>query len=221
MAAQRPTNDFAFANDETDITLGQKRLQTLAAETPVPPSAPATIPVAPAAMGTPAGKADARPQREPRRYGVARAIFNALLIVGVGNLLMLSLAVPTGNWAIYERGWPMQVFLGALGLCFIMYATGTLWLLPFTAPALTVAVMLTYSAFFDNWTHWEVSWIILVWVAIGSVVLPIWLGKKKALARGLGRLFAVVLGLISIVAIMAVLLWITPQYYVAFINMLF
>jgi serine/threonine protein kinase len=221
MAAQHPANDFAFANDETDITLGQQRLQTLAAETPVPQAAPATIPVAPAVMRTPAGTADARPRREPRRYGVGRAIFNALLLVGLGNLLMLSLAVPTDNWAIYERGWPMQVLLGTLGLCFIMYAIGTLWLLPFTAPALTIAMMLTYSAFFDNWTHWEVSWIILVWVVIGSVVLPIWLAKKKTLARGLGRLFAVVLGLISIGAIMAVILWITPQYYVAFINMLF
>ena len=213
MAKQRSTGDLAFANDETDITLGQERLQSLAAETP----APVTMPVAPATEKT----AETPASRAPRSYGVGRAIFNALLLVGIGNLLMLSLAVPTDNWAIYERGWPMEVFLGALGLCFIMYATGSLWLLLFTAPALTVAVMLTYSTFFDNWDHWQVSWIILAWVSIGSFVLPTWLAKKKILARGLGRIFAVILGLIAIGAIVAVTLWITPQYYAAFIVMLF
>lgn len=225
MAAQRPTNALAFTNDETDITLGQKRLQASipapAAETPIPSAAPATMPVVPAVVRTPAGKASARPRREPRRYGVGRAIFNALLLVGLGNLVMLSLAVPTDNWAIYERGWPLQVFLGALGLCFIMYATGSLWILLFTAPALTVAMMLAYSAFFNNWDHWQVSWIILVWVGVGSLVLPIWLAKRKALARGLGRIFAVALGLISIGAILAVILWFTPQYYAALINAIF
>jgi len=213
MAKQRSTGDLAFANDETDITLGQERLQSLAAETP----APVTMPVAPATEKT----AETPASRAPRSYGVGRAIFNALLLVVLGNLLMLSLAVPTDNWAIYERGWPMEVFLGALGLCFIMYATGSLWLLLFTAPALTVAVMLTYSTFFDNWDHWQVSWIILAWVSIGSFVLPTWLAKKKILARGLGRIFAVILGLIAIGAIVAVTLWITPQYYAAFIVMLF
>ncbi len=221
MAAQRSTGALAFADDETDITLGQKRLQTLAAETPVPPAAPATMPVAPAVVSTPACTADARPRREPRRYGVGRAILNAILLVGLGNLLMLSIAVPTGNWAFYERGWPVQVFLGTLGLCFIMYATGALWLLLFTAPALTVAAMLAYSAFSNNWTHWQVSWIILAWVAIASIVLPSWLAGKKTLARGLGRIFAVILGLISIMAILAVVLWLTPQYFTALINAIF
>jgi len=217
MAAQRPTGDLAFANDETDITLGQKRLQALAAETPVPSAAPATMPVVPAAMKV----AESSPPRARRHYGVGRAILNAILLVGLGNLAMLSLAVPTGNWAIYERGWPMQVFLGALGLCFIMYATGSLWMLPFIGPALTVAVMLAYSAFANNWEHWQVSWVILVWVVVGSAVLPIWLAKKKTLARGLGRIFAVALGLIAIVLILAVFLWITPQYFTALVNAIF
>ena len=48
MAAQRPTGDLAFADDETDITLGQQRLQALAPDTPVRAAAPATVRVAPA-----------------------------------------------------------------------------------------------------------------------------------------------------------------------------
>ncbi len=217
MAAQRPAGDLAFADDETDITLGQKRLQTLAAETPVPSAAPVTMPVVPAVVKA----AESSAHRAPRRYGVGRAILNALLLVGLGNLLMLSLAVPTGNWAFYERGWPIQVFLGTLGLCFIMYATGTLWLLLFTAPALTVATLLAYSAFSNNWDHWQISWIVLVWVGVGSLVLPIWLAKRKTLARGLGRIFAVILGLLSIVAILGVFAWLMPQYFTAFINAIF
>jgi len=217
MAAQRPADELAFANDETDITLGQKRLQTLAAETPIPAAAPVTVPVVPAAVKA----AESPERRAPRRYDVGRAIFNALLIVWLGNLVMLSLAVPTGNWAIYERGWPMQVFLGTLGLCFIMYAIGSLWLLLFTAPALTVAVMLAYSAFANNWAHWRVSWIVLVWVVVASCVLPVWLAKKQTLACWLGRILAVILGLISIAAILALFLWLTPQYFTALINVIF
>jgi serine/threonine protein kinase len=227
MAAQLPTG-VTFADDETDITLGQQRLQALAPDAPAPTAAPATMRVPPPAepaaavhVTTAAGKATAPSRREPRRYGVGRAIFNALLLVGIGNLAMLSLAVPTDNWVIYEHGWPMQVFLGALGLCFIMYATGSLWLLLFTAPALTVATMLAYSAFFDSWEHWQVSWIILAWVGIGSFALPAWLARKTGLARGLGRILAVLLGLIALAAILAVVVLVTPQYYVAFINMLF
>ncbi len=159
--------------------------------------------------------------RAPRRYGVGRAVLNAILLVVFGNLLMLSVAVPTQNWLIYELGWPVQVFLAALGLCFIMYATGSLWMLPFIGPALTVAVLLTYSALANNWTHWRISWIILVWVVVTSFALPIWIAKKKTLARGLGRIFAVVLGLITIVLILAVFLWITPQYFTALINAIF
>ncbi len=217
IAAQRQTGALAFADDETDITLGQKRLQALAAETPIPSAAPMTMPVVPTAVKA----AESLAPRAPRRYGVGRAILNAILLIVFGNLVMLSVAVPTGNWAFYERGWPMQVFLGTLGLCFIMYATGSLWVLLFTAPALTVAVMLTYSALANNWTHWQTSWIILVWVVVGSVVLPFWLAKKKTLARGLGRIFAVALGLIAIVLILAVFLWITPQYFTALINAIF
>ena len=219
MAAQRPTGDLAFADDETDITLGQKRIQALAAEkTPAAPVAPVTMPVAsPAAEKT----AETPASRTPRPYGVGRAIFNALLLVVLGNLVMLTVAVPTDNWAIYERGWPIQVFLGTLGLCFIMYATGSLWVLPFAGPALTVAVLLTYGEFFASWDHWRVTWIILVWVAIGSLVLPAWLSRNKTLARGLGRIFAVILGLISIVLILAIALWITPQYFTALINAIF
>lgn len=217
MAAQRQTGALAFADDETDITLGQKRLQALAAETPIPSAAPMTMPVVPTAVKA----AESLAPRAPRRYGVGRAILNAILLIVFGNLVMLSVAVPTGNWAFYERGWPMQVFLGTLGLCFIMYATGSLWVLLFTAPALTVAVMLTYSALANNWTHWQTSWIILVWVVVGSVVLPFWLAKKKTLARGLGRIFAVALGLIAIVLILAVFLWITLQYFTALINAIF
>lgn len=217
MAAQRPTGDLAFADDETDITLGQKRLQALAAETPVPSAAPVTMPVVPAAVQATESPAP----RAPRRYGVGRAILNAVLLVVFGNLVMLTVAVPTNNWAIYQQGWPIQVFLGVLGLCFIMYATGSLWLLLFTAPALAAAAMIAYSAFSHNWNHWQISWIILVWVVIGSLVLPIWLAKRKTLTRGLGRIFAVALGLISIVLILAIALWITPQYFTALLNAIF
>lgn len=115
----------------------------------------------------------------------------------------------------------MEVFLGTLGLCFIMYATGSLWMLPFTAPALTAAVLVTYSVLFNSWEHWRVSWIILVWIGIGSVALPFWLSRWKTLSRGIGRIFAVIMGLISIVLMLAVIVWVLPVYFGALIGLLF
>ncbi len=218
MAELRPTSDLKFANDETDITLGQQRLKQ---------AAPATMQATPAPTAPQAGVTPvvspppAKPARAPRQYGAGRAIFNALLLVFLGNMLMLTAAVPTGNWAIYEQGWPIEIFLATLGLCFIMYATGSLWLLPFTGPALGVAVLLTYSALWAGWEHWQVSWIFLVWVAVGSLVLPIWLARRKLLARGISRILAAILGLIAIVLMAALALWLVPEYYTTIINMLF
>lgn len=211
MAQQQSTGDLAFADDETDITLGQRRIQQAAATTTSPP-----VEATPVVSPLPA-----KPARGPRRYGVGRAIFNAILLVFLGNMLMITAALPTGNWAIFEQGWPMEVFLGTLGLCFIMYATGGLWLLIPTAPALATGVLVTYSALWGGWEHWRVSWIFLAWTTIGSIALPLWLARRKTLARGISRIMAVILGLISIVSMAALALWIAPQYYTAFINMLF
>ncbi len=213
MAKSHPKGDLKFANDETDITLGQQRIkQAVAVTSQTAPSVDVTPVISPL---------PAKPERKPRHYSVGRAIFNAILLVFLGNMLMLTAAVPTGNWIIYEQGWPIEVFLGTLGLCFIMYATGSLWLLPFTGPALGTAVLLTYSALWGGWEHWNVSWIALVWIAVGSIALPIWLAKYKTLARGISRILAAILGLIAIVLMVALAVWVAPTYFTAFISAIF
>jgi len=40
-------------------------------------------------------------------------------------------------------------------------------------------------------------------------------------ARGLGRIVAVIMGLIAIVLMLAIALWIAPQYFTALINAIF
>ncbi|HOU13275.1 MAG TPA: protein kinase [Anaerolineae bacterium] len=218
MAESRPASDLKFANDETDITLGQQRLKQAAPVT----LQPATAPAPPVADTTPVVSAlPTKPERKSRRYSVGRAIFNAILLVFLGNMLMLTAAVPTGNWIIYEQGWPIEVFLGTLGLCFVMYATGSLWLLPFTGPALGTAVLLTYSMLWGGWEHWNVSWVALVWIAVGSIALPFWLARRKTLARAISRILAAILGLISIVLMVALALWLAPTYFTAFISAIF
>ncbi len=223
MMEQRSAGELTFANDETDITLGQQRLQHAATAAPQTPAVP-PIPMpaaAPIPTPAPAVMSLSKPPRVPRRYSTWGAILNAILLVVFVNLVMLTVAMPTNNWAFYLKGWPIQIFLGTLGLCFIMYATGCLWMLPSIGPILTTGVLLTYSMFVGNWSHWRFSWIILVWTVIGSVVLPIWTARRKTLARGLGRILAVVLGLISIMLILGVLAWIAPGYFLTLIHAIF
>ncbi len=211
MAAQHPTGDLAFADDETDITLEQKRLQAITAAPPTE---------RPALLAVPAPEKFDKP-RARRRPRVGRAILNALLLVFLANLVIVSISLPTNNWLLYSQGWPIQVFLGALGLCFIMYVAGALWMLPAIVPPLTLAALLSYSVLFGNWDHWKVSWIALVWSIVVALVLPMWLAKYKTLARGLARVFAVIIGLLSIAAVLILILWLIPEYFTMIISRFF
>jgi len=153
-----------------------------------------------------AGKTETAARKEKRaqaklkgkRSGVGLAILGATVLVAVGNLCMLMVELPTGQWHIFERGWPIELFLVSWGLCVVMYVSSSIWMLFPVGLALGTGMLMAYSSVTGNWQHWDFLWIFEVWVVVSSFVVPVFLARRKSLARALSRLLAVLLSLVSI-----------------------
>jgi serine/threonine-protein kinase len=145
-----------------------------------------------------------RAEGKQRRGNVGGAILGAIGLVAAGNLLMLTIAALTGRWQIFEQGWPIEIFLASWGLCIIMYITSSIWILTPIGLLLGTGMLFTYCLLTGNWDQWSFLWLYEVWIGVGSVFIPIWLARNKTLARGLSRLLALLLSLVSIVCIIVV-----------------
>ena len=141
----------------------------------------------------------------PRARGrVGAAVLGALGLLAISNLCMLTMAAPTGLWDVYERGWTMEIFLVAWGLCIIMYVTSSIWMLLPIGVILGTGALLAYSSLTGSWSHWSFLWLFETWIIAGSIVLPIVLARGKDKARGLARALALFLSLVSIAWIIVV-----------------
>jgi serine/threonine protein kinase len=184
--AREKIEDVEFADEDTDATLGQR----LAAE---------------------------RAAREKKRAGiqlkvwskldsrVGRAILNAIGVVTISNLVMLMVSLPTGWW-LFEYGWPMQLFLVSLGLCFVMWATSSIWMLIPTGILSGTGILLTYSSLTGNWRHWIFLWAFQVCFIVGSIWVSVSLARPEDRARKLSRLIAGLIGISSAALILFVAL---------------
>jgi len=184
--AREKIEDVEFADEDTDATLGQR----LAAE---------------------------RAAREKKRAGiqlkvwskldsrVGRAILNAIGVVTISNLVMLMVSLPTGWW-LFEHGWPMQLFLVSLGLCFVMWVTSSIWMLIPTGILFGTGILLTYSSLTGNWRHWIFLWAFQVCFIVGSIWVSVSLARPEDRARKLSRLIAGLLGISSVALILFVAL---------------
>ena len=132
---------------------------------------------------------------------VGQAVLIAVGIVAIGNSLMLMVSTLTGWW-LFEHGWPIQIFLVSLGLCAVMWATSSIWMLIPTGILFGTGVLLMYCWFTGNWRYWIFLWLFELWIIVGSVWVPIWLAKRKGQARQLSRPMA---GLISISSVILML----------------
>ena len=137
----------------------------------------------------------------PEGRQVALAILYVIGIAAAGNLVMLAMTLPTGNWVIYERGWPIELFLVSLGLCVTMHATSSIWLLLPTGIILGTGVTFAYSSVTGNWHHWTYLWLFEVWVVAGSVVISVLLARREEFASKVSRPIAWLLGLASVLLI--------------------
>jgi hypothetical protein len=114
---------------------------------------------------------------------------------------MLMVSLPTDWWALFEHGWPLQIFLVSLGLCFAMWATSSIWMLIPTGIISGTGILLTYCAFTDNWDHWVFLWLFELWIVVGSIWAPIWLARREDLAHRLSRPIAGLIGILSVALI--------------------
>jgi serine/threonine protein kinase len=134
---------------------------------------------------------------KPERRKVGLAVLGAIMIVAIGNSIMLMVSQATGWWALFEHGWPMQLFLVSLGLCFAMWATLSIWILIPTGITFGTGILLTYCLFTGNWRHWVFLWLFELWSVVGSIWAAIWLARRKDLARRLSRSIAGLIGILS------------------------
>jgi hypothetical protein len=145
-----------------------------------------------------------RAETRPKRRRVGLAVLSAVVLAVIGNLSMLTVEMPTGEWHIYERGWPIEIFFLGWGLCIIMYVAGSIWMLIPAGLALGTGVLLAYSSLTGNWEAWNYLWIFEVWIALISLVTPIFLARGRVLTRVLSRILAILLSLVAIGGIVVV-----------------
>jgi hypothetical protein len=161
--------DVAFANGDTDATLGQR-------------------------LKTERVASEQRGGTKKERTG--QAVMTGLLFTFFGNLLLLTLGGMSGNWGAFERGWPMQLWLVGAALALIMAQIENIWLLMPTILVQGNALLMSYSALTGKWNQWAFLWILEIWVVSLAILVPIRLAKRpssaRTTARSLGHLLAVV-----------------------------
>jgi tRNA A-37 threonylcarbamoyl transferase component Bud32 len=174
-AKRHDTSAAAVAQDETDVTLGER----LNAE------------------------ADAAHPAERRKTSVGRLILISLLIIGLVNLTMLTTAMLFNSWAAFRLGWPVELWLVGASLAFIMMKTERIWLVMPLGILLGNAVLLTYTSLSSSWEQWNFLWILEVWIIGGAIVAPFLIRRfsqhPRELSSVLGRVSLGISLFISIV----------------------
>ena len=132
-----------------------------------------------------------------REAGLGKAILIGLWIVIIANLLLLWVAGLTGWWSIFEKGWPLELFLVSLGFSIVMAVTGSVWLLIPSGILLGSGIIFAYSSLTGNWEHWVWLWGIELLLIVGTVWLAIWLERSSDKGRRLSRSLGWLLGLIA------------------------
>jgi hypothetical protein len=185
--AREKISDAQFADPETDATLGQRL----------------------AAQRT-AHAAREAGSRRARALRVGRTILITLGVGAVGNSIALMLAGLTNLWVIFERGWPIELLLASLGLCLIMDAAGSIWLLIPAAIALGNGVLFAYYTLTGNWEQWAFLWPLEPLLVAGTIVLTVWLAGQgdraqttRLLARALGLTAAVLMPVVAITVLVS------------------
>jgi serine/threonine protein kinase len=208
--------EVRFADGDTDPTLG-RRLEAERAALAASITSAGTAPLAEVSPGT---------TREEKKEGSDRnatgpdiqsvfrrvakladddqlqielmpAILIAIGIVAVGNIVAVWAAGLTGQWQLFEFGWPVELSLIALGLCVIMFATERIWLLTPVGISLSLGILFSYSTITRNWEQWVFLWSFLVLLIAGSVVATIWLARRDD-AQRMCRMLGLVLGFMSL-----------------------
>jgi hypothetical protein len=235
--ARAKISDAQFAGEETDVTLGQRLeteisasqttgrairhearprpLSGLPAPESVRSSAQVGESVARAATSLFALIAAGASRVVPGvvrfldaeiRGRVGKAVLSAVGILVVYNLVAVWVGGLTGWW-IFEKGWPLELLVVGLGLCVVMYAMSSIWLLIPACIVLGNGLILSYCQVTGNWRHWAYLWLLELLLIGGAVWSTIWMARQKDQARRLSRPLGCALGVAAVIwsAIVAVL----------------
>lgn len=116
-----------------------------------------------------------RAQRRPR--DIIKGVFLGLGAIALGNLLGVTVSSILNNWAIFQRGWPMELLLTGGALFLLMATANAIWLSVPASLSVTNGLILTYCSFTRNWHHWAFLWVLEVWALAATVIV------SKKLAR--------------------------------------
>ena len=120
----------------------------------------------------------------------------------LGNLMMLAVASVTNSWGIYGQGWPIEIFLVALGLCFVQFTTASIWLSIPTGPMAVAGILMAYSAMTGRWGDWRCLWPPLAWTILLFVAGPIWFHRRLDRLESISRVLAVGVGVICAIGML-------------------
>ena len=127
------------------------------------------------------------------------AVLLGMGLISFGNLAAFTAAAMTGLWAVFGRGWPLEFFLVAAGLCVVMQATGRPRMLVHLGILLGNGFIFSYCTFTRNWDHWVFLWVFEIWVIAGSIVAAVWLARQRDRSRRLARLIALIVGPLALI----------------------
>jgi serine/threonine protein kinase len=183
--AREKIADADFAADDTEATLGEQleaERVSVSRRKAHPPSAKSYEPVV---MQT--------------RTGVAKAILNAVMVFITVNLIGAFIASLTSYDTVFGEGWPWEFFLISWGLCIIMAASGSIWMLIPVGIMLGNGIINGYCALTNDWNSWDFLWPLEPLLFIGTVWLTAWLAGRGDYTRQVSRSLGKKLGWASII----------------------
>lgn len=139
-----------------------------------------------------------------KKRNIWQNLFLTLGIVVSGNLLAITISSMLRNWAIFERGWPMELLLVGGALFILMATTRTIWL--FVPAGLITAngLLFAYTALTNNWHHWAFLWVIEPWVVTATVIISKQLVSQPENAHRISHLLGWAGGITTLIGTLAV-----------------
>jgi serine/threonine protein kinase len=212
--AREKIADAQFATEDTDTTLARRLAAELAERQQASKGVGRRLLGAIGALGQSiVGKTpkhgttqqlhavSAEPGEPSTGRGVDRAVLGEIgLMSGIAvivNLVAVSVASLTGWWAIFEKGWPMELFLVSLGLCIIMATVASIWMLIPVGIILGNGLLFSYFTLSGNWEHWLFLWPLELLLIVGPVFVTVWLAGHADFSRRLSRPLGWVLGFMA------------------------
>jgi len=153
-------------NTATDAHLGQTLADDIAALKAAEPPLVAASPSQPVITSKP-----------PAKMSVALAVINSIALVAVGNMLMVILMGI--NSKIWDKGWPVELFLIAGAMALEMTAVSSIWFLIPTYIFFGNGLLFVYYAVTGNWEQWAFLWPLELFIIGGAVWYTINLAQDR------------------------------------------